>query len=91
MKLILATLTTCLFLSAQAFATGAETTNVIGVLPVNKQRLSKEDQSYEQLVQQRFLEGIDAIARSPMISSKKENVGLDIYKENIYSISIHYF
>ena len=37
------------------------------------------DQSYDQLVQKRFREGIEAIARSPIMSSKKAT-GQDIWK-----------
>jgi hypothetical protein len=37
-------------------------------------------QAYDQLVQQRLREGLDAIARSPIMSSKKENIGQDIWK-----------
>jgi hypothetical protein len=52
------------------------------LVPLARLDAAKEqsNQSYEQLVQTRLREGLDAIARSPMISSKKENVGLDIYK-----------
>jgi hypothetical protein len=36
--------------------------------------------AYDQLVQQRLREGLDAIARSPIMSAKKENIGQDIWK-----------
>ena len=37
-------------------------------------------QSYEQLVQERFREGLDAIARNYGMPSKQANIGRDIYK-----------
>jgi len=63
-KVSLTILTTCLLLAPLALLHAADATG----------------QSYEQLVQQRLREGVDAIARSPMISSKKENIGVDICK-----------
>jgi hypothetical protein len=78
MKTSITTLATCLLLYVQALA--SEKPNVIGVHPVNKQGFSQEGQSYEQLVQQRFQEGIDAIARNYGMPSKQANIGRDIYK-----------
>ena len=61
MKIILTTLTTCVFLCAQVIAVAAE-------------------KPYEQLVQERFREGIDAIALNYGMPSKQANIGRDIYK-----------
>lgn len=41
---------------------------------------AEDGKSYEQLVAQRLRTAMDAIARSPGMTSKKENVGGDIYK-----------
>ena len=40
----------------------------------------RSNPSYEQLTKQRLREGIDAIARSPIMTSKKPNIGVDIWK-----------
>lgn len=38
----------------------------------------RPNHSYDQLVQQRLREGLDSISRSPVMSSKKPNIGQDI-------------